>query len=672
MGSKRMHSVGQSSLTCNDSGKSNAMIAATSVDQNYIGEIEGTSVIEHNPPMTELSFHKNIHQNNNDKTNHLCCKICDKHFCTTCQLDRHNFIHGKPFECCMCPYTFDKQQNLRSHIMRKHDVEKLFGDRQSGVSKAYTCNVCKRTFAWLGQLRLHITKDHNKLLLEKMNFNAINENTISEIQIDIRDVSTSAQPMKDTTCELTSVDDRTSKNSSLSDFKCPECEMTLKSVSSFNRHILTHKKHLLCQYCSQRFANEQFLFRHMSKTHGNNSGRMPNEHVDSPLVKVCPNSLREVVREHSNIVKDKNSGDRSVELEYSPAQLLAPLNSSRIAKDYIDKEFEVIHSNNVSTGHHVSKEHFADDNNAGHQITESVELLKIQCSSLKKIICSKCDAKFDELKYYKMHVKMHVLTREFQCKLCESQFFRETFLKRHMLKDHSVQTASNVDALPYLCSDCGKYFTKKSSLKHHKRSHLGKIEKRYVCNVCGTRLSTKSTLELHLRVHSGERPYNCEYCEKAFKQKNNLIDHTRRMHTSVRPFVCSVCGKAFVWSTHLRYHMSMHTGDNPYSCKVCEKTFSRPRTLKDHIRTHSEARCFACKVCGATFKLNETLRRHTRIHAKTRSYICTLCGKGTNTANNLKTHMRTHTHERPYKCTVCEMSFPHHGTWKKHLEGHQQ
>ena len=45
---------------------------------------------------------------------------------------------------------------------------------------------------------------------------------------------------------------------------------------------------------------------------------------------------------------------------------------------------------------------------------------------------------------------------------------------------------------------------------------------------------------------SGERPYQCPKCDKAFNQKNAL-----------------------------NIHMTKHTGDKPHRCPVCEQTFSQ-------------------------------------------------------------------------------------------------
>ena len=42
----------------------------------------------------------------------------------------------------------------------------------------------------------------------------------------------------------------------------------------------------------------------------------------------------------------------------------------------------------------------------------------------------------------------------------------------------------------------------------------------------------------------GKRPYQCTQCDKAFKHKHHLTEHSR-LHSGERPFQCPNCAKRF-------------------------------------------------------------------------------------------------------------------------------
>lgn len=243
------------------------------------------------------------------------------------------------------------------------------------------------------------------------------------------------------------------------------------------------------------------------------------------------------------------------------------------------------------------------------------------------------------------------------CKFCMKSFISEQSLKRH--------TRQHPNELPRECRHCAMRFDNVEQVKRHE---VNCTERRFECYVC--RLSCShwhwNRLIVHFRQHTGEKPFECKCCKKAFFCKR-MLDHHMKYHPSEILMKCSFCKREFPTSCEAKDHESKCALKRQMECYLCKSTFTYKSSLQRHMPQHTGFMKFKCKYCQKAFSRTDFLNEHTKTHTQELQFDCTKCKRRFPQKTDLDDHKMTCT-IKLFKCDLCNYSTMS----KTYAEDHKQ
>lgn len=247
----------------------------------------------------------------------------------------------------------------------------------------------------------------------------------------------------------------------------------------------------------------------------------------------------------------------------------------------------------------------------------------------------------------------------------------QTHLRSRFLRHLNVHTGVK----PFQCDICNKPFREKHNLKLHiKTTHEVTREKHYKCPQCSFRTYHKHNLRQHMNTHGDVRPFACDVCSLKFTQKSHLKSHIKAKHSerTEKDHKCPECSYQTDRRFSLTLHLSTHSDIKSFYCDTCKKSFSNKVRLKRHIEyqhLQHDAKDFKCPHCPYHTIRKDNLRKHLIAHSDVKQFQCVICKAEFNWKSSLQLHIKAQHSEEIGKCYKCIVC-PYETNYKANLRLH--